>query len=146
MQFLGPEPPVPNIKTVTITTKGFYNQEFEPSKKPEKNKDPIASSNMDTPSPDLFYSSSPEPDMDTSDGQTKIRENATGATNLKVADSERRKSIWHDLEPDESEDEDVPMTNGPNGPAAPPSGENEIKKKEPPKIVERPRYVLNLTT
>ena len=138
----GPEPPVPNIKTVTITTKGFYNQEFEPSKKPEKNKDPIASSNMDTPSPDLFYSSSPEPDMDTSDGQTKIRENAAGATNLKVADSERRKSIWHDLEPDESEDEDVPMTNGPNGPVAPPSGENEIKKKEPPKIVERPRYLI----
>ena len=48
----GNEPPVPNIKTVTITAKGFYNQEFEPPQKVPKQPQPSC---MDSPSPDLFY-------------------------------------------------------------------------------------------
>ena len=51
----GPEPPVPNIKTVTITAKGFYNQEFEPKSHDKKNQQTTPPSCMDSPSPDLFY-------------------------------------------------------------------------------------------
>lgn len=110
----GPEPPVPNIKTVTITAKGFYNQEFEP--KQEKKQPPPSC--MDSPSPDLFYSSSPEPEME-----------ATPTTKLNgiVGSSQ---NAWHDLEPDDS-DEDEPMSNGPE------NGDDD--RKPPPKIIERPK-------
>ena len=115
----GPEPPVPNIKTVTITAKGFYNQEFDskPDKKSVNNPQPSC---MDSPSPDLFYSSSPEPEM------------FEPKTSLGCD-----KPIWHDLEPDES-DEDEPMTNGPkNGGMVKEEAIDE--KPAPPKITERPR-------
>ena len=88
----GPEPPVPNIKTVTINTKGFYNQEFE--QKPDK-KIHHANSHMNTPSPDLCYSSSPEPD----ESYTKLSNNT---------DLQDKK--YYDLAVDSDDDE--PMTNG----------------------------------
>ena len=52
----GQEPPVPNIPPLSVNQRGFYNQEF------------VAEKRLDYPrhegyiSPDLFYSSSPEPD------------------------------------------------------------------------------------
>ena len=123
------EPPVPNIKTVTINAKGFYNQEFEPQKQDHPKKMPLPSS-MDSPSPDLFYSSSPEPD-------DFIQSKLTGSQD------NRRK--WHDLDPD-SEDEEGgggPMTNGNNDHSSN-SGSSGIKvevkeEKGPPKISERPK-------
>ena len=109
----GPEPPVPNIKTVTINAKGFYNQEFE--QKPDKKLQ--QPSCMDSPSPDLFYSSSPEPDEPT-----------------KLLDNGIKTKKWHDLEPDSEEDE--PMTNGSDNGA---TNETEKDEKPPPKIIERPK-------
>jgi histone-lysine N-methyltransferase MLL3 len=113
----GPEPPVPNIKTLTITAKGFYNQEFE-AKQDKKVAPP---STYDTPSPDLFYSSSPEPDHEVS------------TTPLVVMKGEKRKASksWHDLEPDDSDDDET-MINGQNG-------ESEAKRRPPPQIIERPK-------
>ena len=52
----GQEPPVPHIPPLSVNQRGFYNQEFAAEKR------------LDYPrhegyiSPDLFYSSSPEPD------------------------------------------------------------------------------------
>ena len=80
----------------------------------------------------FYYSSSPEPDTEI--GQTKVFKSLSTSGASADPKSLNRKSIWHDLEPDDS-DEDEPMTNGPKGPSAP---ETETKK-EPPKIVERPR-------
>ena len=114
----GAEPPVPNIKTVTITAKGFYNQEFE--QKPEKKVHPPPSANPLTPSPDLFYSSSPEPE----ENSTSLKEGQSKKSN---------RNVWHDLEPDES-DEDIPMSNGPEN-----SNEDKEIDRKPPKILERPR-------
>ena len=54
----GPEPPVPFVPAVSVSQRGFYNQEFMPEKKPEV---PRADGFV---SPDLFYSSSPEPDVE----------------------------------------------------------------------------------
>merc|ERR1719264_1273959 len=51
----GPEPPVPFVPPVSVSQRGFYNQEFLPDKKPETPR-------LGVVSPDLFYSSSPEPD------------------------------------------------------------------------------------
>jgi len=51
----GPEPPVPFVPPVSVSQRGFYNQEFLPDKKPETPRPGVVS-------PDLFYSSSPEPD------------------------------------------------------------------------------------
>ena len=81
----GNEPPVPNIKTVTITAKGFYNQEFEPPSKVKNQNSAQVPSCMDSPSPDLFYSSSPEPEPEESN------------TNLNKEKKVLNKSIWHDL-------------------------------------------------
>lgn len=118
----GPEPPVPNIKTVTITAKGFYNQEFEPRGAERKHSQQTPSC-MDSPSPDLFYSSSPEP-MDSEPKVTKKLSNQT---------------VWHDLEPDDS-DEDEPIVNGPNNADNKvENGPDQDNKKGPPKILERPR-------
>ena len=55
----GPEPPVPNIKTVNINPKRFYNQEFEQVTPHSHKSHQRSSSCFDSPSPDLFYSSSP---------------------------------------------------------------------------------------
>ena len=125
------EPPVPNIKTVTINAKGFYNQEFEPQKQDHPKKMPLPSS-MDSPSPDLFYSSSPEPEDFFSTG-SKL----TGSSNQDYYHNRRK---WHDLDPD-SEDEEGgnnPMTNGNN--ADHPGIKVEVKEeKGPPKISERPK-------
>merc|ERR1719300_2137887 len=52
----GIEPPVPFVPPVSCSQRGFYNQEFLPEKKPEA---PRIDGYV---SPDLFYSSSPEPD------------------------------------------------------------------------------------
>jgi len=53
----GPEPPVPYIPPVSCSQRGFYNQEFMPERRPEIPR-------MDGYiSPDLFYPSSPEPDV-----------------------------------------------------------------------------------
>merc|ERR1719189_2779045 len=54
----GAEPPVPFVPAVSVSQRGFYNQEFMPEKKPEV---PRADGFV---SPDLFYSSSPEPDVE----------------------------------------------------------------------------------
>ena len=51
----GPEPPVPFVPPVSVTQRGFYSQEFLPDKKPDTPRPGVVS-------PDLFYSSSPEPD------------------------------------------------------------------------------------
>jgi hypothetical protein len=87
----GPEPPVPNIQTVTITSRGFYGQEFE-IPKPEQ-KEPGAE-DVTSPSPDLFYSSSPEPDL------------PNGPVHANCVNSENHNSKgglhpskWHDLVP-----------------------------------------------
>merc|ERR1719319_1707051 len=54
----GPEPPVPYIPPVSCSQRGFYQQEFMPDIRPE-------APGMDGYiSPDLFYSSSPEPDAE----------------------------------------------------------------------------------
>ena len=52
----GSDPPVPVVAPVSCSQRGFYNQEFQPDKKPEA---PKPEGHV---SPDLFYSSSPEPD------------------------------------------------------------------------------------
>ena len=119
----GPEPPVPNIQTVTITSRGFYGQEFEAAKSEEKKLTP---DEVLSPSPDLFYSSSPEPDT------------PNGPTHPNCVDGENHNSKvgyhlsgvkWHDLEPDDESDEDES-----------PEKSEEDKKElpPPPKIVERP--------
>ena len=117
----GPEPPVPNIQTVTITSRGFYGQEFEANKLEQKKPNP---DEITTPSPDLFYSSSPEPDL------------PNGPTHLNCVNNDHHESKnslsstkWHDLEPDDESDEE---------------GDDNCEegaKKEPPpppKLVERP--------
>merc|ERR1719509_251377 len=53
----GMEPPVPHIPPVSLNQRGFYNQEFTPEKRPELGR------LEGPPSPDLFYCSSPEPDI-----------------------------------------------------------------------------------
>ena len=136
----GPEPPVPNIKTVNFTAKvGFYNQEFEKNSSPgEKSKNNSMSSQLanssvvNSPSPDLFYSSSPEPDSKLGDSP--------------VPKKSKMSNIWHDLEPDDSDEEEIGLQpNLPNGPPKENGGtddKNEIKKEfpNPPKITdERPR-------
>jgi len=60
----GQEPPVPFVPPVSCSQRGFYNQEFMPEKKPEA---PRVDGYI---SPDLFYSSSPEPDLE---AQAKIK-------------------------------------------------------------------------
>ena len=52
----GPEPPVPFIPPVSCSQRGFYNQEFLPERRPDV---PRLDGYV---SPDIFYSSSPEPD------------------------------------------------------------------------------------
>ena len=120
------EPPVPSIKVLNINAKKFYSQEFEPQK-PDPKKIHALPSSMNSPSPDLFYSSSPEP------------EDFIGSSKLTGSSSQdhynRRK--WHDLDPD-SEDEEGggPMTNGNNDHGI---KVEEKEEKGPPKISERPK-------
>jgi len=127
----GPEPPVPNIQTVTITSRGFYSQEFENSK-PEQKKP--ADQQM-SPSPDLFYSSSPEPDipngpdvigfMNCHNNNESSGENHEKKNNINIAK-------WHDLEPDDSDDEELAENQNSE------KCETDEKETPPPKIIERP--------
>ena len=95
----GNDPPVPNIEPVTITSRGFYKQEFE--NPPERNKfETMMTSDGQVvnlpPSPDLFYSSSPEPDYDASEERQQSTPPKT---------KEDKDKIWYDLDPEESDDE-----------------------------------------
>ncbi len=95
----GKEPPVPHIPKVNFTTKLFYKQEFDsaPERKPGPN------------SPDICYSSSPEPEPI-------------------ISEKEGMQRPWADLEPDDSDEDDLYA-----------NADSEDKKPNPPKIIERPR-------
>ena len=108
----GPEPPVPHIQPVTITSRGFYNQEIaDVVPNPEK-------LNSAGSSPDLFYSSSPEPE---DDFKCQIMDGIK-----REPEEPMEVDPWHDLEPDE---EDEVMANG---------GPIKTENDEPPKLIERP--------
>ena len=168
----GPEPPVPHIHPVTITSRGYYNVEFEPSKAEKK-----TIKDEDTPSPDLFYSSSPEPDendqikmMAETDYKNNDRCHAQKENNEKdikeeiiikeepLSEEERqavkeRKVLkpWHDLEPDVSDDEVESINKDTKPEVLSAAGTNNQEThtpsqvsipKPPPKIIERPHSPL----
>jgi hypothetical protein len=57
----GPEPPVPYVPPLSVNQRGFYSQEFGTSR---AGTSPATTPRLDGHgSPDLFYSSSPEPDL-----------------------------------------------------------------------------------
>ena len=93
---LGEEPPVPFFEPVNLSTRGFYKQEFEANNRFDRQNMP---GNGGAESPDVYCSSSPEP-------EPCVREKPF--------------EIWNDLEPDDSEDENV-------------------EEKKPQKFIERPR-------
>ena len=89
----GLEPPVPHIPPLSVNQRGFYNQEF------------TAERRLDYPrhegyiSPDLFYSSSPEPEMRTR-SKRDLREIAIG----KEDDESSKKSNGIKKEVDDNTD------------------------------------------
>lgn len=58
---LGDDPPVPLIHHISINSRGWYSQEFDQSPKPSHARVPSLSAPQSPRSPELFYSSSPEP-------------------------------------------------------------------------------------
>ena len=167
----GPEPPVPHIHPVTITSRGYYNVEFD--SKPEKK---TIKEEEDTPSPDLLYSSSPEPDEN---DQAKAlssmgyKNDANNAGSKDVSEKDIKQEViikeepmseddkicekeqkmvrpWHDLEPDISDDEveNINKDNKASGDTDAEGGSQEPKSastpilSKPPRIVERPHSPL----
>ena len=61
----GPEPPVPYVAPLSVNSRGFYSQEFAPERRTETGTgtSPVTTRPEGHLSPDLFYSSSPEPDL-----------------------------------------------------------------------------------
>ncbi len=130
----GPEPPVPNIKTVTINPKRFYAEEFETPRPDPKPK----SSCFDSPSPDLFYSSSPEPDEKSQhDQQNTTNQMVNGGDQVpRKKRKTNKKKPWHDLEPDDSEEDEEETAGG---------DKNDEKKKEEPSNFTDERPVSPIT-
>ncbi len=125
----GRDPPVPSIQRVNFTTRGFYKQEFDGRMMAERGKR-LAGEMSPPNSPDLLYSSSPEPDFD-----TKISAKA---------------KLWKCLAPADSDDEDMPPTpaNSAGSTPGPISGENTKENQEktssssssdPPLIDDQPK-------
>ena len=102
----GPDPPVPSLRKLNSTARAFYKHEFDP--RPDM-RGIAASDGGPAISPDLFYSSSPEPETD-----KFMREGG-------------EQHPWYDLEPDsesELDENDIKK-------------EEEDPSPRPPKIVER---------
>jgi histone-lysine N-methyltransferase MLL3 len=109
----GPDPPVPITHKVNSTVRAFYKQEFD--QRPDRlDLLPMCSS------PDLLYSSSPEPEPE-------------------MYEKEGAMKPWYDLEPDSDDDDDEEMTT-PGTEIKQEEGE-VLKDVKPdlPKLVERPR-------
>ncbi|CAB4053920.1 MLL3 [Lepeophtheirus salmonis] len=104
----GNDPPIPYIPSVKITSRGFYKQEFENA----KNRNMDSDVNMSPQSPDVFYSSSPEPDYE--DTKTIKNEPIDQKTKTKIQNSLKNlmngseEKSWFDLDPDDSEEEETP--------------------------------------
>jgi hypothetical protein len=158
---------VPHIHPVTITSRGYYNVEFDSKTDKKLNK-----CDDDTiPSPDLLYSSSPEPDeCDQVQSKmmmvTEYKNNNT--TNNKVEkndkevkeetiikeeplsedekqDTKERKVLkpWHDLEPDISDDEVESITKDGKPEALSIAGTTnaESRKPGPPSVPQPPKLI-----
>ena len=134
----GPEPPVPNIQTVTITSRGFYGQEFD--SKSEQKKQQL-SSEQTSPSPDLFYSSSPEPDMPNGPRVQEMNCHNNNGDDSNGSENKKGHHIslitkWHDLEPDDSDEDEQNLDGVDQNVEKAEGAEKEVPP--PPKIIERP--------
>ena len=149
----GPNPPVPNIPKVNLTVTGFYKSEFDSKKNSSTNADSNSTPSR-SDSADLFYSSSPEPEP--------IREEKEGLQKPWLdlePDEEDDEEMPQQANPTSSSGPSSNSGNAPETPVIkeeegvsdadkkPPAAivngmddkENEENKKpEPPKIVERP--------
>jgi len=140
----GQEPPVPHIPPLSVNQRGFYNQEFAAEKR------------LDYPrhegyiSPDLFYSSSPEPDSkpsrrssiliepirkDSIEPNVKKEFDSNGTTTplikkepgTELSTPDRKPSLgpemmsWYDLEPEDTDEELENLSGPPNIMSRPPS-------------------------
>jgi len=138
----GMEPPVPHIPPVSLNQRGFYNQEFTPEKRPELGR------LEGPPSPDLFYCSSPEPDIivrkkkkQPKDSGVKVKEEKKDE---KTSEEKENIDVIVKKEPGEEEKSDeIPSSPSPVNPTwydlAPDDSDDEQDKKDgPPVIISRP--------
>ena len=105
----GPDPPVPSLRKLNSTARAFYKHEFDP--RPDL-REMAASDGGVAVSPDLFYSSSPEPETERFMRRDGVQ------------------SPWYDLEPDSEsdlEESDIKKEDD----------EEEEPAPLPPKVVER---------
>jgi histone-lysine N-methyltransferase MLL3 len=143
----GVEPPVPHIPAVSVNQRGFYNQEFLPERKPDLGR-------LDGPlSPDLFYSSSPEPDF-VPNKKKGVKEDAPKVV-VKQEKKDGEEIVEKKCDDKPGEDKDMVIKKEPGeeekAPASPDvsdpawydlapddSDEEQDKKDGPPVILSRP--------
>lgn len=117
----GPDPPVPSLRKLNSTARAFYKHEFDP--RPDLRGMPSSDGGGGgAVSPDLFYSSSPEPETER---ERFMREDGAHAH-----------TPWYDLEPDsesELEESEVKKEEDEEEELAPPPP----PPPAPPKMVER---------
>ena len=108
----GPDPPVPSLRKLNSTARAFYKHEFDPRPDPRGMATSEGGGTVSPESPDIFYSSSPEP-------ETEIFMKHDGLH-----------TPWYDLEPDsESELEGSDIIKE--------EDEEEEPVPQPPKVIER---------
>ena len=106
----GPDPPVPSLRKLNSTARAFYKHEFDPDLRGMASSD-----GGGAVSPDLFYSSSPEPETE------------------RIMRGDGVQTPWYDLEPDSESELDESEVK---------KEEDEEEEEEelaplPPKVVER---------
>merc|ERR1719350_912682 len=119
----GPEPPVPYIPPVSCSQRGFYQQEFMPDIRPEA---PCMDGYV---SPDLFYSSSPEPDAEEERINKKKRKERRKAAMIKEK-ADAKKLAEERKEKEEAEKENQEKTEGKEGSDIKDAKETEDKKEQ----------------
>lgn len=119
----GPEPPVPYIPPVSCSQRGFYQQEFMPDIRPEA---PCMDGYV---SPDLFYSSSPEPDAEEERINKKKRKERRKAAMIKEK-ADAKKLAEERKEKEEAEKENQEKTEGKEGSDIKDAIETENKKEQ----------------
>ena len=133
----GPEPPVPYIPPVSCSQRGFYQQEFMPERRPDI---PRLDGYV---SPDLFYSSSPEPETpEEKKRKKKIREKKRATQNklrkeeeAKKAEKERERKEMEEKEKEnkENETQKEPTEHRDSKQADDPKKPTETKEEDPKK-------------